>query len=114
MIQMSLNEIRVPLGTVAAICTTGAFLPQLLKTRRDGGRDLSYTMLSIYLLGVLLWLAYGFVIADWAVIVANVVTAFLVATCIAIKWRFKRSAEQSDNSRKIHRQSATKISRQFS
>src|SRR5262252_1079062 len=47
------------LGAVAGFCTTFAFVPQIVKIYRQGGRDLSYGMLVFYLLGVLLWLAYG-------------------------------------------------------
>ena len=87
---MALNEIRAPLGIIASICTTGAFLPQVFKIRRNGGRDLSYTMLGSYLTGILLWLWYGFVIRDPAVIMANSATAFLVGLCIVLKWKAER------------------------
>src|SRR5579863_1939775 len=30
------------IGTLAAICTTTAFIPQILKIKRQGGDDLSY------------------------------------------------------------------------
>ena len=43
-------------GNCAAVCTTGAFVPQVWKIWKQGGRDLSYSMLTIYLFGVLLWL----------------------------------------------------------
>jgi uncharacterized protein with PQ loop repeat len=33
------------LGALAGFCTTFAFVPQLLKIRKQGGRDLSYGML---------------------------------------------------------------------
>ncbi|MGH9567038.1 MAG: PQ-loop domain-containing transporter, partial [Candidatus Angelobacter sp.] len=36
-------------GTFAAICTTGAFIPQIMKIRQRGGEGLSYSMLLIYL-----------------------------------------------------------------
>ena|SRR5689334_18902469 len=93
---MALNEIRVPLGIIASICTTGAFLPQVFKIRRNGGRDLSYTMLGIYLTGILLWLWYGFVIHDAAVILANSATAFLVGLCIVLKWKAERKEHRSE------------------
>lgn len=34
------------LGAIAGSCTTFAFLPQLVKIYRQGGRELSYAMLS--------------------------------------------------------------------
>ena len=37
------------IGTVAAFCTTVAFVPQIVKLRKQGGEDLSYQMLFLYL-----------------------------------------------------------------
>jgi MtN3 and saliva related transmembrane protein len=72
-------------GTIAAICTTVAFIPQILKIRRQGGNDLSYPMLFLYLTGVLLWLFYGLLIHAAAVIWANAATAVLVAIAVVMK-----------------------------
>src|SRR5437016_2359910 len=73
------------IGTVAALCTTGAFIPQILKIRKQGGEDVSVSMLVVYLVGVLLWLAYGLMFHAQAVIWANVVAAILVATALLLK-----------------------------
>ena len=72
-------------GTAAAICTTGAFVPQLVKIRRQGGEDLSYVMLVIYLGGVLLWLSYGVLLHAQAVIWANATATILVMASIILK-----------------------------
>jgi MtN3 and saliva related transmembrane protein len=72
-------------GTVAAVCTTGAFIPQIVKIRKQGGNDLSYPMLLVYLAGVLLWLAYGLLLHASAVIWANAATSFLVIVAIGLK-----------------------------
>ena len=72
-------------GTVAALCTTIAFIPQILKIRRQGGQDLSYPMLFLYLISILLWLVYGLLLHAAAVIWANAVTALLVAAALILK-----------------------------
>lgn len=72
-------------GTVAAICTTVAFVPQILKIRRQGGNDLSYPMLFLYLTGILLWLFYGLLLHAAAVIWANAITSLLVAVALVLK-----------------------------
>ena len=72
-------------GTVAAFCTTVAFVPQIVKLRRQGGRGLSYAMLFLYLTGVLLWLAYGIRIHAVAMMWANGVAAALVVISIVLK-----------------------------
>ena len=73
------------IGGVAAVCTTGAFIPQILKIRRQGGGDLSYPMLFLYLTGILLWLAYGLMLHAAAIIWANAATALLVAIALVLK-----------------------------
>jgi MtN3 and saliva related transmembrane protein len=76
------------LGDVAGFCTTFAFVPQLVKIYKQGGRDLSYGMLSLYLLGVLLWLGYGVLMRTQAVVLANAATAILIAAATFLKaWR---------------------------
>jgi MtN3 and saliva related transmembrane protein len=80
------------LGAVAGFCTTFAFVPQLLKIRKQGGRDLSYGMLAFYLAGVLLWLAYGIFLRAPSVILANSATSFLIAVAIILKaWKERRA-----------------------
>jgi MtN3 and saliva related transmembrane protein len=72
-------------GSVAAACTTVAFVPQIVKIRRQGGEDLSYNMLFLYLTGILLWLVYGLMVHSAPIIWANGVTAFLVAVALVLK-----------------------------
>jgi MtN3 and saliva related transmembrane protein len=72
-------------GTIAAVCTTSAFIPQIVKIKRQGGADLSYPMLFLYLTGVLLWLVYGLLLHAAAVIWANGATSFLVAVALVLK-----------------------------
>ena len=76
------------LGAVAGFCTTFAFVPQLVKIYRQGGRDLSYGMLAFYLIGILLWLGYGFLIHAQAVVLTNAATAVLIAAATILKaWK---------------------------
>jgi 5'-nucleotidase len=79
---MSLTAI---IGIIAAICTTGAFIPQIVKLRKQGGEDLSFFMLFLYLTGVVLWLAYGIRVHAVAVIWANALASLLVLISIVLK-----------------------------
>lgn len=72
-------------GTVAALCTTIAFVPQIFKIMRQGGNDLSYPMLFLYLTGIVLWLVYGLLLHAAAVIWANAATTLLVAIALILK-----------------------------
>jgi MtN3 and saliva related transmembrane protein len=88
---MSADTWIVLLGTVAGFCTTFAYVPQVIKIWKQGGRDLSYAMLSLYLFGVLLWLAYGLLIHAQAVVLTNLATAILIAIATGLKaWTAKR------------------------
>jgi 5'(3')-deoxyribonucleotidase/uncharacterized protein with PQ loop repeat len=73
------------IGTVAAFCTTVAFVPQIVKLRKQGGEDLSYQMLFLYLTGVLLWLVYGIRVHAVAVIWANALAGLMVLISILLK-----------------------------
>ena len=74
------NEI---IGLIAAVCTTFAFVPQVMKVwKTKQTKDLSLRMYSIMFLGILLWLVYGIRIDSLSIILANVVTATLVGTIL--------------------------------
>ena len=76
------------IGFLAAFCTTIAFIPQIKKLRRQGGEDLSYLMLALYLTGISLWLVYGMMIHAAAVIWANALGIVFVTICIVLKASF--------------------------
>jgi len=84
------------LGGVAGFCTTFAFVPQLVKIYRQGGRDLSYGMLAFYLGGVLLWILYGVFMHVQAVLLTNVATAILIAAATLLKaWKERQDSGKS-------------------
>jgi MtN3 and saliva related transmembrane protein len=76
------------IGYAAAIFTTVAFVPQVIKswrTRSTG--DLSSTMLVVFTAGIILWLIYGLAIGSMPVILANAITLVLSATLVMLKLR---------------------------
>jgi len=73
------------LGTVAAILSTVAFVPQVMKIWRTGGKDVSFFMLSLYVAGVTLWLCYGLAIGATALSLANAVSIVFAGTCLILK-----------------------------
>ncbi len=74
------------IGMGAAICTTVAFLPQVLKTfRTRSARDLSLAMLAIFNLGLVLWLWYGILIDSKPVMIANAATLVLALALLIYK-----------------------------
>ena len=68
---------------IAAVCTTFAFIPQVMKVwKTKQTKDLSLRMYSIMFIGIILWLVYGIRIDSLSIIMANVVTATLVGTIL--------------------------------
>ena len=77
------------LGLLAGTLTTVAFLPQVIRAYRTRStRDVSLTMMVVLILGICLWLAYGLILNDLPLILANSVTFVLVALIIAAKLRW--------------------------
>jgi len=88
---MTADSWIIVVGTVAGFCTTFAFVPQLIKIWKQGGRDLSYGMLALYLIGAILWFIYGVLLRAQAVVVTNFATAIVIALAIAMKaWTARR------------------------
>lgn len=98
---MATGPAVMTLGSVAAICTTAAFLPQIQKIRKTGGKDVSYPMLLLYLIGVTLWLAYGVAIGAAAVIWANAVSIALVGSCLALKRMKEKNVTKTIDKKKL-------------
>jgi len=77
------------IGFIAAVLTTVAFVPQILKIRRArSAKDVSLGMYAVFTLGVVLWLVYGILIDSWPIILANCVTLLLAGVVLAMKVKF--------------------------
>ena len=69
------------IGFIAAVCTTFAFLPQVIKVwKTKQTKDLSLRMYTVMFIGICLWFVFGLRINSLSIILANVVTGFLVFT----------------------------------
>jgi len=76
------------IGMGAACLTTCSFLPQAIKViRTRQTKDLSLAMYVAFTAGVALWLAYGVLLGQWPVILANAVTLLLAAIILTMKIR---------------------------
>jgi len=74
---------------MAAICTTGSFLPQVVRAwRTRSTRDVSAWMFILLVTGNSLWLVYGALIGDLPLVIANLVTLALVGIILALKLRY--------------------------
>ena len=65
-------------GYLAAILTTTAFLPQLIKTiKTQKADDVSLITLIMFICGVFSWVIYGYLISSIPILTANVITFLL-------------------------------------
>ena len=65
-------------GYFAAILTTVAFLPQLIKTlKTKKADDVSLITLIMFLSGVGSWIIYGYKISSFPILLANIITFIL-------------------------------------
>lgn len=77
------------LGFAAATLTTGAFVPQAIKTIRSRNTSgISLMMYLVFTVGTALWLLYGMRLESWPMIVANTVSFGLAATILGLKLRY--------------------------
>ena len=65
-------------GYFAAVLTTAAFLPQLVKTlNTKKADDVSLITLIMFICGVISWVIYGYKISSLPIIIANLITLIL-------------------------------------
>ena len=77
------------IGSVAALLTTLAWLPQILKILRERRtHDISLGTNAALATGIFLWTIYGVFIGSWPVILANGITLIFVVTILGLKLRY--------------------------
>ena len=79
---------ELAIGFSAGFFTTIAFAPQAFKTMMtQDTRGISLLMYLLFVTGVLLWIAYGVLQSDLAIIVANVLVFLLAFPILCIVWK---------------------------
>lgn len=78
------------IGSIAAILTTFAFLPQVVRVVKT--KDTESIALGMYIMqviGIALWLAHGLYIGDLPLILANSISFLLSGTILLYKVKYK-------------------------
>ena len=75
------------IGFWAAVLTTVAFAPQVIRAWRTGGEGLSWIMLVLFATGVGLWFLYGFLRMSAPLMTANGLTGLQILILLALKIR---------------------------
>ena len=78
-------------GYFAAVLTTLAFLPQLIKTlKTKKAEDVSLITLIMFITGLLSWIIYGYKIESTPILVANIITFVLNLLILIFKISFSK------------------------
>ncbi len=76
-------------GILAALCSMGSFLPQVLKIWRE--KDASSVSLRMYVVtvtGFALWTLYGVLLKSWPLVGSNIVSLSLAAVVLVLKLKY--------------------------
>jgi MtN3 and saliva related transmembrane protein len=79
------------IGALAACLTTMSFVPQAwLSFRTRDVSGVSLLMYSAFTVGVALWLAYGYLLNSWPMMIANTITLVLALMILGMKLVYGR------------------------
>ena len=93
-----MNAMIDSIGLLAGLLTTTAFIPQVWKIyRTKSGNDISARMISLFSVGLVLWLIYGILLRSLPLIISNVFTLALTLTIIALKVRYREPQRGDPN-----------------
>ena len=80
-------------GYFAALLTTVAFLPQLIKTlRTKKADDVSLVTLVMFIIGLTSWIIYGYKISSIPILIANIITFILNVFILILKVYFSKKS----------------------
>lgn len=86
-------HINETIGFIAAILTTSAFLPQIIKSFKSKKTGhLSLGLLAMQSMGNFLWFVYGLILKSLALILANAITFILVFALLLFKLAIEKSS----------------------
>ena len=84
-------------GYFAAILTTAAFLPQLVKTlKTKKADDVSSLTLIMFICGVGSWIIYGYKISSSPILIANIITFILNLFILISKTYYSKILERNN------------------
>jgi MtN3 and saliva related transmembrane protein len=88
------------LGLTAGVLTTSCWAPQLLRSYRTRSTaDISWLYLGALGAGIVLWLTYGVVSRDAALVATNIATSLAIGVLALLKYRFDRLSRRRDDER---------------
>lgn len=93
---LSTATVATLVGSIAAVCTTGAFVPQVLRVwRLKSAAEISLATFTAFAAGTFTWLLYGLLIGSLPVILANGITFVLSIVIVVLKLVYGRRGPPS-------------------
>jgi MtN3 and saliva related transmembrane protein len=90
-------ELSDVLGYIAAFLTSVSFVPQAWRTfRTKDVSGISLKMYSVFTAGVAVWLAYGIVLGEVPMMIANSLTLLLACAVLVMKLRYGKKGQQPE------------------
>lgn len=87
------------IGYIAAALTTISFLPQLIQVlRTKKTKDINLYMYIVFVVGVAIWVVYGFLSHSMPIIIANIFT--FVFSGIILTFKIINTAKGKDKAEK--------------
>lgn len=84
-------EIDKIVGIAAGIFTGVSLLPQLIKiVKEKESQDISVIMLVCLLIGLTLWVVYGYLKTDWPIIITNAFSIIINCCILFLNHRYKK------------------------
>jgi MtN3 and saliva related transmembrane protein len=80
------------IGISASVFTALSLLPQLVKMMKEKkSDDISIGMLIVLLIGLGLWIYYGFLIKDWIIIISNSFSLIINLVTIGLSLKYSKN-----------------------
>lgn len=84
-------SIATLVGTIAGICSTSSFIPQVIKVWRENDTQaISKRMYVVTVTAFALWIVYGLMIGSLPIIAFNIASLVLSGTILVLKIRNRR------------------------
>lgn len=83
------------IGLIAAACTTGGLVPQLIRgVRTKSLNDVSPWLLGLVIVGTFLWFLYGTHLNDRIIMGANAISFVIAVTLFYLRCKYQAAREE--------------------
>lgn len=83
------------IGIIAGMLTSISMIPQLIKVIKEKDvKNISWSMITVLLVGVSLWVIYGILKLQWPIIVSNAFSVLVNLTFLIYYFIYKKKKTQ--------------------